>query len=70
MDVTVVVKLPLLKPYVNWLRRILNNQLRKVMCKHLNKCLEAVWNLFQLFIKNVFEDFYLFLEEHSGLCDE
>ena len=23
--------------------------------------LEAVWNLFQLFIKNVFEDFYLFL---------
>ena len=23
--------------------------------------LEAVWNLFQLFIKNVFEDFQLFL---------
>ena len=27
----------------------------------LETFLEAVWNLFQLFIKNVFEDFYLFL---------
>ena len=26
-----------------------------------NFVLEAVWNLFQLFTKNVFEDFYLFL---------